>query len=213
MLAPIDDLDAVDLITGAQYLDQPRGIVARLVRGHVGSQDDRKLVAAEPGHEIVAANLRPQPVGHQPQQAVAHRVAERIVDVLEQIEVDAQHRHSLVPGLALVQRLLEAILIKLPVRQICQAIMVGHIGDPRLGLAPLGDVDNGDQIAVAALEGDAPSERQHLNFAAVGLEMPPVAPGVIGIANLLQGLGMAHPFILGQISCSFMRKKVARLYP
>ena len=73
--------------------------------------------------------------------------------------------------------------------------MMGHIGDPRLGLAPFGDVDHGDEIAVAAVERDAPSERQHLNFAAVGLQMPPVAPGVIGVADLLQGLGMGDPFV------------------
>ncbi len=74
--------------------------------------------------------------------------------------------------------------------------MVGHIGDPRLGLAPFGDVDNCDEIAVTALEADAPSKGQHLNFAAVGLEMPPVAARMIGIADLLQGLAMADPFIL-----------------
>ena len=83
------DLDAVDVVTGAQYLDQPGREIARLVRGDVGGQNDRELVAAEPGDEIVAANLRPQPVGHQPQQAIADRVAEGIVDVLEQVEIDA----------------------------------------------------------------------------------------------------------------------------
>src|SRR3984893_12113321 len=74
--------------------------------------------------------------------------------------------------------------------------MVGHMGDPGLGLAALGDVDNRDQIAVAVLEGDAPSKRQHLDLAAIGPEMPPVAPRVIGIADLLQSLGMADPLIL-----------------
>src|SRR5260221_7349630 len=90
---------------------------------------------------------------------------------------------------------LQPCLEKLPVRQIGQAIMVGHIGDPGLGLAPFGDVDDGDEVAVAAVEADAPSERQHLNFAAIGLEMPPVAPGVIVVADLLQRLGMGYPFI------------------
>ncbi len=53
--------------------------------------------------------------------------------------------------------------------------MMGHMGDPGLRLAALGDVDHGHQIAVAAVEGDPPSEGQHMDFAAVGLEMPPVA--------------------------------------
>src|ERR1700682_5609289 len=57
-----DNLDAVDVISGAQYLDQPGRIVARLVRRDIGGQYDRELVAAKPGSEIVATNLRPQPV-------------------------------------------------------------------------------------------------------------------------------------------------------
>ena len=68
--------------------------------------------------------------------------------------------------------------------------MMRHVGDPRLGLAALGDVDDGDQKAVAAVERDAPPERQHLDLAAVGLEMPPVAAGMIDVADLLQRLSM-----------------------
>ena len=90
--------------------------------------------------------------------------------------------------------------------------MMRHMGDPRLGLAPLGDVDDGDQIAVAAVERDAAPKGQHLDFAAVGLEMPPVAAGMIDVADLLQRLayGSTHSSC-GQISCSFMRRNVARL--
>ena len=53
--------------------------------------------------------------------------------------------------------------------------MMGHVRDPCLGLAPLGDVDHRDQIAVAIVEGDAAAEGQHLDLAAVGAQMPPVA--------------------------------------
>ena len=73
--------------------------------------------------------------------------------------------------------------------------MVRHMRDAGFGLAPFGDVDDGDQEAVAALEGDGPSEGQHLDLAAVGFEMSPVA-GMIGIANLPQRLAMGQPFIL-----------------
>ena len=74
--------------------------------------------------------------------------------------------------------------------------MMGHMGDPRLGLAALGDVDHGHQIAVAAVEGDAAAECQHMDFAAVGLEMPPVAAGMIDVADLLQRLAVGCPFVL-----------------
>src|SRR5664279_6432118 len=107
-------------------------------------------------------------------------MTEGIVDVLEQIEIDAEHGHALVLALASLQRLAKPILVEFAVRQVGQAVMMRHVGNPRLGLAPFGDVNDGDQIAVAALEIDAPSERQDLNFAAVGLEMPPVASRMIG---------------------------------
>ncbi len=124
-------------------------------------------------------------------------MAEGIVDVLEQIEVDAQHRNALMRGLAALERLAKSVLKKIPVRQVGQAIMMGHVGDPGLRLAPFGDVDNGDQIAVAAVECDPPSEGQHMDFAAVGLEMAPVAAGVIDIADLLQRLAVGRPFVFG----------------
>src|ERR1700730_7529400 len=73
---------------------------------------------------------------------------------------------------------------------------MGHIGDPRLGLPPFGDVDDGHKIAVAAMKIDAPAERQHLSLAAIGLEMPPVAPGMKGVADLVQRLAMGYPLVL-----------------
>jgi hypothetical protein len=124
-------------------------------------------------------------------------MTEGIIDVLEQVEIDTQHRDALVAGLAMIKRLPEAFLIELPVRQIGQAVMVRHVGDPGLGLVTLGDIDHGDQIAIAAVEHHPPPECQHMNLAAVGLEMPPVTAGMIGIADLLQRLRMGDPFVLG----------------
>ena len=74
--------------------------------------------------------------------------------------------------------------------------MVRHVGDPRLGLAPLGDVDHRDQIAVAIVEGDAATESEHLDLAAVGAQMAPVARGVIGVADAFERLGVAVPLVL-----------------
>jgi len=77
-------------------------------------------------------------------------MTEGIVDVLEQIEIDAEHGHALVLAFASLQRLAKPILIEFAVRQVGQAVMMRHIGDPCLGLAPFGNVDDSDQIAVAA---------------------------------------------------------------
>jgi hypothetical protein len=87
---------AVDVVAGAEHRDQAIGKIARLVRRDVGGQHDCEFVAAKPGHEIVAAHFRLQPLGNQLQQPVADRMAEAVVDVLEQVEIDAQDRHALI---------------------------------------------------------------------------------------------------------------------
>ena len=65
----------------------------RLMRRH----DDRELVAAEPRDTEVAAGERRQPFRDPLQDHVAGGVAERVVHVLEQIDVD-QHQGHFVAG-------------------------------------------------------------------------------------------------------------------
>ena len=91
--------------------------------------------------------------------------------------------------------------------------MMRHVGDPGLGLAALGDIDGGHQIAVAAVERDAPSEGQHMDFAAVRPDMPPVAAGMIDVADLAAAprCAIAHSSC-GQICCSFMPQELCRGY-
>ncbi len=145
---------------------------------------------------IFAAHLGLEPFGDRLQQPVAHRMAERVVDVLEQIEIDAQHRDVLLPGWPRSSSLAQPVLVEIAVRQIGQAVMVRHVGDAGFRLAPLGDVDNRHQIAVATVEGDAAAEGQDMDFAAVGLEMPPVAIGMVDLADVAQRLAMHVPFVL-----------------
>ena len=56
--------------------------------------DQRELVAADAG-EKSAAGGRSEALAHLAQQRVAGRMAEHVVDVLEAIEVEAQHRERL----------------------------------------------------------------------------------------------------------------------
>ena len=53
--------------------------------------DDGEFVAAEPRDEIVAAHDAAQPLRDVEDQLVADMVAERVVDVLEVVEVDVEH--------------------------------------------------------------------------------------------------------------------------
>ncbi len=71
-----------------------------------------------------------------------------------------------------------------------------HVGDSGFGLAALRDIDDCHQKALAIAEFDAASIRQHLDFAAVRLDVAPVAAGVIDVVEPLERLGMRDPFIL-----------------
>ena len=51
--------------------------------------DDGELVAAQPRHCVGGAHAGEQPLRHCAQQRIAGRVAERIVHLLEAVEVEA----------------------------------------------------------------------------------------------------------------------------
>ena len=80
-----------------------------------------------------------QPVGHHPQELVADRVAEGIVDVLEVIEIEQVRGHNLA-ALGVRDRMLQPLVEQSAIGQSGQGVMVGHMGD--LGLRPplLGDI-------------------------------------------------------------------------
>src|SRR5882757_9249373 len=66
-------------------------------------------------------------------------VPERIVDTLEAVEVEAEHREVLAAADA-DERFLQPRAKQGPVRQVGQTIMPRHVGDLRLGGAPVGDI-------------------------------------------------------------------------
>jgi len=55
--------------------------------------DHGELVASKARNEIVAAHDMRKPERHIADEFVTDRMAERVVDVLEVIEVDVEHRH------------------------------------------------------------------------------------------------------------------------
>ena len=87
-----DDVVAADGIGRADGGDQALG-----ERHHLGGVvaqrgDHRELVAAEPRHQVVAAQRVRQPQRDVADQFVADVMAERVVDVLEVVEIDIEHR-------------------------------------------------------------------------------------------------------------------------
>ncbi len=87
--------------------DVPCGAV-HVCRAGAG-QHDQELVAADPGDLVARAHGGAQPVGHLLENGVAGGMAERVVDVLESIEIDRHQRQRLVGLGGLVQVPLEQI--------------------------------------------------------------------------------------------------------
>ena len=100
----------------------------------------------EPGHDA-AARRGLDAARHLDQQLVADRVAEHVVDLLQAVEIDREHRELLIGAGAGLDHLRQRLQEGGAVRQVGQAVMIGHVGHPRLGLAAVGDVLVGlDQI-------------------------------------------------------------------
>ena len=76
---------------------QPQRELGRRAAVGQPAQQHGELVAAEPGERVAAAQRAAQPGGDLAQQPVAVVVAERVVDLLEPVEVDQQQRRPVPP--------------------------------------------------------------------------------------------------------------------
>ncbi len=87
-----DDILSVDPIGRAERRDDTAGdgLQHRMIGG--GGRDHGEFVAAEPGDHVVGAQRPRQPLRDAADQLVADRMAERVVDVLEVIEIDVEDR-------------------------------------------------------------------------------------------------------------------------
>ena len=110
--------------------------------------DDREFVAADARYRVGFAHAAAQPAGHGAQQLVADGVSERIVDVLEVVEVEAQDGEPL-PALHMDERLGETLAQQQAVGKVGQRIVARHVRDLHFRPAPLGDVFVGGDPAAA----------------------------------------------------------------
>ena len=104
-----EQLAALCVVRPAELVDQllrHRGGLARL--GDV-LQQHAELVAADARDEVVAAHRGAQARGDHLEQAVAHLVAERVVDLLEVVQVEEQQRRGLVVAPRVRHRLAGAL--------------------------------------------------------------------------------------------------------
>ncbi len=147
------------------------------------------MVAAEAGHHVAVALAGDEPQGDLLQHLVADRVAERIVDRLEMIEVDAEHRHDLALLDARLHRI-EVLAQEKAMRQPGQRVVMRQIVDPLLVAPLLRDVEvRGHPAAVLQrlmLDGDD-SAVFHLHHEGGGGPLPDDRQ-----AALDEGVAAAH---------------------
>ena len=86
-------------------------------------QHDGELVAAEPRDGVDVADGAPQVAADLLEDPVAMAVAEGVVDLLEAVQVDEEHRGGMAPALGGPDGLLEAILQEVAVRQAGEGVV------------------------------------------------------------------------------------------
>ena len=128
--------------------------------------EDHELVAAEARDRVAVAHQLGQPLGDGDQQPVADVVSEVVVDRLELVEVDEQHRHDAVAAVQARERLARAVHQQQAVGQARERIV------QRLALEPhaVGDVLGGrvPGVAVAARAPQQPAPGAVAMAVAVG---------------------------------------------
>jgi hypothetical protein len=90
---------------------------------------DGELVAAEARHGIMLAQLTPQAAGDLLEQQIAQRMAERVVDGFEIIEIDAQYGE--LPAVAARKHRLQTLVQQHAIGQRGERIVMRHVGDAR----------------------------------------------------------------------------------
>ncbi len=96
-----------------------------------------ELVAAEPRDRARVTDGLAQHVGGRLDQRIAHQVAERVVDVLETIEIDQHHRHAPLAIRGGHDQVAHRLAQKIAVRQPGQAVVPRQMLDTRFGFLPL----------------------------------------------------------------------------
>ena len=184
-------------------------MLGSLSPGH--RQQHQKLVAAQPGDDVLGCDRLAQPSGQHPQEIVADGVAEAVVDQLEIVDVDEQHRGRRTGAGGLCQIPLQLLGELQPVGQIGERVVVGQVGKLSLGLGQglaglvtIGDV--GDDAfhqhpavgkprtgaiphpAGAAVEPQQPVLELHRPALAEGVVEREVGSLVVGMNGVLPGL-------------------------
>ena len=151
-------------------------------RGVLAGHQDGELVAAEPRHHLGVVELGRDDAGDGLQHRVSGGVAEQVVDLLEAVEVEAEHRELAVARVSRPDLKVEPLAEANPVGESREGVMVGQEMDLALGLAAGSQVAHGDGVVRSAgmlhgLHDDL--DRHHLAICAAELGLD----GPLGLAG------------------------------
>ncbi len=148
--------------------------VARIVQL---AQDDGEFIPAQPGHDIAAADAGGKTDCHFLEQQIALVMAQRVVDLLEIVEVDEHQRHGQQGTVRFFHFQPQMLMEHAPVRQAGEGVEIGLPPDQFFGCLLLGDV--GEQTHVperfAVLVVDGIETQRHQVVLAVLVLMPQFA--------------------------------------
>ena len=114
--------------------------VAERVAVLVAGDDHLELVAAQTPAAPMAVDRALEPLGDLLEQRVARRVAERIVDMLEAVEIEHQHRAGALASAGRGEDLLQCLAHLHAVGETGERIIVGKARDLLFGAALFGEV-------------------------------------------------------------------------
>ncbi|MNN05988.1 hypothetical protein D3C81_1187670 [compost metagenome] len=132
-----------------------------------GLQHQQELVAAQAGEHVLGADALAQSAGDQHQQLVPDRMTETVVDPLETIQIEEQHRHLAMQAAGPLDGAIEVRLHQQAIGQAGQRVVVRQALELGLGLLELGNIAEhrdivGQLALVVTYRADAVPLREHL---------------------------------------------------
>ena len=182
-----EDLAAADRERRAQRLLDAEGDHVGLLLLDEAVQQDRELVAAQPGQRVALPQAAFEAAGDRDQQLVADEVAEAVVDHLEPIEIEIQDGEpvAVAPLLELVEAPAQAFDEQRAVAQASQRIQEPGAAQPLLRERPFGRVGQrpGDPHRPLAGASHRHAAAQEPAVAAVLVAQPVLVLEVLGPAR------------------------------
>ena len=158
----------VDLVALAQPVDDAPGKARRILRRLDVLLEHDEFVAAEPRHEILGPQHRAQAVGDRAQQLVAAGMAQRVVDLLELVEIDEQQRRKLLGALLDRQQAADFVAEIDPVGKLGEFVVACQMADAGFRVLALGNVFDQHDGAAADHRLEGPGQRPVLAEVRIG---------------------------------------------